>query len=193
MSRYRFIEAERRNHAVKTICRVIKVSRAAYYKWIKQPVCRRRCANVALLERIKKVHKDSGAQYGSPRVHFELCDQGFRVGKNRVARLMAANGLRGRCGRRRVRTTIPAKTPAPFEDLVRREFTASGPNELFCGDITYVRTWEGFLYCATVIDVYSRRVLGWAIDTHMRADLVCSALQMAITNRGGVVDGAIFH
>jgi len=106
---------------------------------------------------------------------------------------MAASGIVGRRGRRRVRTTIPAKKPAPFGDLVKRHFKAAGPNELWCGDLTYVPTGEGFLYLASVIDVYSRRVIGWAIAPHMRSELVSDALRMAITNRHGQVAGVIFH
>jgi len=193
MSRYRFIEAEKRHHAVAIICRVLKVSRAAYYKWCQSPVSRRSCANSVLLERIRKIHEASDGQYGSPRITVELQDQGHRAGENRVARLMRAGGLRGRCGRRKCRTTIPAKTPAPFEDLVRRQFAADQPNQLWCGDVTYIRTWEGWLYLASVIDVYSRRCLGWAIADHMRSELVCDALKMAITNRGGASSGVIFH
>ncbi len=193
MSRYLFIEAEKRNHAVAIICRVLKVSRAAYYKWCQRPVSARELANVSLLEEITKVHEASDGQYGSPRIWVDLQDQGHMVGENRVARLMHRAGLRGRSGRRRIRTTIPAKTPAPFEDLVKRRFAAEEPNQLFCGDITYIRTWEGWLYLASVIDVYSRRCLGWAIADHMRAELVCDALKMAISNRGGDVSGVIFH
>ena len=113
MSRYRFIEAGKCNHAVKILCRVLKVSRAAYYKWCAKPVSERARASAILLDRIREAHASSDHQYGSPRIHAELKDEGLRVGENRIARLMRAAGIRGRCGRRRMRTTIPAKTPAP--------------------------------------------------------------------------------
>jgi len=109
--------------------------------------------------------------------------------RGRIARLTAAAGVVGRRARRRVRTTIPAKKRAPFDDLVARRFVAEAPNQLWCGDLTYIHTAEGFLYCASVIDVFSRRVIGWAIDTHMRAELVCEALRMAVANRRGQVAG----
>jgi len=193
VSRYRFIEAEKQMHPVNLLCRVLEVSRAAYYRWKACPVSPRAAANLVLLDHIKRAHTDSNGTYGSPRIHAELQDQGVRAGRGRIARLMASSGIVGRRGRRRVRTTIAAKRPAPFADLVRRRFYADHPNEIWCGDVTYVHTHQGFLYLASVIDVYSRRVIGWAIATHMRAELVCDALRMAIANRRGQVRGVVFH
>jgi transposase InsO family protein len=128
-----------------------------------------------------------------PRVVPELRAQGYAVGRKRVARLMAAAGLRGRRPRRWVRTTTPAPTPFAIPDRVHGQFTAPAPDVLWVGDITYVRTGEGWLYLATVLDVFSRRVIGWALATHLAAALVCDALQMAIATRGGRVTGVIFH
>lgn len=193
MSRYRFIEAEKQHHGVSLLCRVLEVSRAAYYRWNSRPLSTRAAANLLLLEKIRKAHADSDGRYGSPRIHAELHDQGVRASRGRIARLMASFGLVGCRGRRRVRTTIPAKTPAPFGDLVARRFQATEPDELWCGDLTYVHTGEGFLYAATVIDVFSRRVIGWAIAAHMRAELVSDALHMALANRRGQVSGVVFH
>jgi len=193
VSRYRFIEAEKMHHAVSLLCRVLEVSRAAYYRWKAVPVSARAAYNLALLEKIRKAHVHSDGAYGSPRIHAELRDQGETAGRGRIARLMAASGIVGRRGRRRIRTTIPAGKPAPFADLVKRRFVADRLDELWCGDLTYVHTGEGFLYLASVIDVYSRRVIGWAIAPHMRAELVCDALRMAVGNRGGQVRGVIFH
>jgi len=193
MSRYRFIEAEKHQHAISLLCRVLEVSRAAYYRWKASPVSDRAAANLALLRKIRKAHTESDGKYGSPRICAELQDQGVRVSRGRIARLMAASGIVGVRGRRRIRTTIPAKKPAPFADLVKRRFKAARPNELWCGDLTYVHTGEGFLYAATVIDVFSRRVIGWAIATHMRAELVSDALRMAVANRCGQVRGVVFH
>src|SRR5262249_61452536 len=126
-----------------------------------------------------------GGQYGVPRVLAELRAQGVAVGKKRVARLMTAAGLRGRRPPRWVRTTTPEPTPPAIPDRVHGQFTAAAPDVLWVGDITYVRTWEGWLYLATVLDVFSRRVIGWAIADHLRASLVCSALRMALAARGG--------
>jgi transposase InsO family protein len=193
MSRYRFIEAEKHGHAVATLCRVLEVSRAAYYRWAARPLSTRATANLVLLKQIREVHADSDGRYGSPRIHAELQDQGVAASRGRIARLMAAAGVVGRRARRCVRTTIPAKKRVPFDDLVARRFVAEAPNQLWCGDLTYIHTAEGFLYCASVIDVFSRRVIGWAIDTHMRAELVCEALRMAVANRRGQVAGVIFH
>lgn len=193
MSRYRFIEAEKHNHAVSLLCRVLEVSRAAYYRWKACPISPRSAANLVLLDKVRKAHDDSNGTYGSPRIHAELQDQGVKASRGRIARLMAASGIVGHRGRRRVRTTIPAKKPAPFADLVGRRFSAEHPDRIWCGDITYVHTGEGFLYLASVIDVFSRRVIGWSIANHMRADMVCDALHMAIANRRGQVRGVIFH
>ena len=193
MSRYRFIEAEKHQHAISLLCRVLEVSRAAYYRWKSTPVSNRAAANQVLVEKIRKAHTLSGGHYGSPRICAELKDQGVRASRGRIARLMAASGIVGVRGRRRIRTTIPAKKPAPFADLVRRRFKAASPNELWCGDLTYVHTGEGFLYLATVIDVFSRRVIGWAIAAHMRAELVSDALRMALANRRGQASGVVFH
>ena len=193
MSRYRFIEAEKHQHAVSLLCRVLEVSRAAYYRWKASPVSDRAVANLVLLRKIRKAHTESDGKYGSPRIYAELQDQGVGASRGRIARLMAASGIVGVRGRRRIRTTTPAKKPAPFADLVKRRFKATRPNELWCGDLTYVHTGEGFLYLASVIDVFSRRVIGWAIATHMRAELVCDALRMAMANRRGQVSGVVFH
>ena len=132
---------------------MLEVSRAAYYRWKTSPLLPRAAANLVLVEKIRKAHTLSGGHYGSPRIYAELQDQGVRVSRGRIARLMAASGIVGRRGRRRIRTTIPAKKPAPFADLVKRRFKAASPNELWCGDLTYVHTGEGFLYLSTVIDV----------------------------------------
>ena len=193
MSRYRFIEAEKHQHTVSLLCRVLEVSRAAYYRWKASPLSTRAAANLVLLQKIRTAHADSGGKYGSPRIQAELQDQGVRASRGRVARLMAASGIVGRRGRRRIRTTIAAQKPAPFGDLVKRRFKATSPNELWCGDLTFVHTGEGFLYLASVIDVFSRRVIGWAIATHMRAELVCDALRMAVANRRRQVSGVVFH
>ncbi len=193
MTRYRFVEAESSRYPVALVCRIAQVSRAAYYGWKDTPVSARAQADAALTVKIRAIHAASGGQYGVPRVLAELRAQGYDVGRKRVARLMAAAGLRGRRPLRWVRTTTPEPTPPAIPDRVHGAFTASAPDVLWVGDITYVRTWEGWLYLATVLDVFSRRVIGWALTTHLRASLVCDALRMAVATRGGTVAGVIFH
>ncbi len=196
MKLYPFIEvekAEQRN--VKRACALLEVSRAAFYEWLRHLPCERKRVDARLVEKIETIHDDSKGTYGSPRVHAQLQSDGEICGHNRVARLMQAHGIVGRARRRFKRTTIPdpAVTTAAV-DLVKRVF---GPatieiDTLWCGDITYVRTWEGWLYLATVIDVASRRVVGWAMADHMRTELVSDALQMALDNRRPD-PGLIFH
>jgi len=184
---YPFIEAERAERRnVKRACALLEVSRAAFYQWARHLASVRQRSDQGLVEKIKVIYGDSKGTYGSPRVHAQLRADGETCGGNRVARLMQQEGLVGRFKRRFRRTTLPnpdAMTTAV--DLVRRVF---GPdttelNRLWCSDITYIRTWEGWLYLATVIDVASRRVVGWAMGDHMRASLVCDALSMAVAHR----------
>jgi len=193
MTRYRFIEAESSRYPVAQVCRMAQVSRAAYYAWKGTPASARAAEDAALTATIRAIHTASGGQYGVPRVLAELRAQGVDVGKKRVARLMTAAGLRGRRPPRWVRTTTPEPTPPAIPDRVHGQFTAAAPDVLWVGDITYVRTWEGWLYLATVLDVFSRRVIGWAIADHLRASLVCDGLRMAVATRGGHVAGVIFH
>jgi len=193
MSRYRFVEAESSRCPVAQVCRIAQVSRAAYYDWKERPLSQREQEDAALTAHIRAIHSASGGQYGVPRVLPELRDQGHAVGRKRVARLMKAAGLRGRRPPRWVRTTMPDPTPPAIPDLVQGDFTAPAPDVLWVGDITYIRTWEGWLYLATVIDVFSRRVIGFALAAHMQASLVCEALKMAVATRGGDVAGVIFH
>ena len=182
MSRYRFIEVEKVNHAVRTLCRVLKVSRAAYYHWSIYPLSARARADLALSERIAAIHARSRQTYGAPRVHAELQACGDLHGRKRVARLMRRAGLAGRFPRRYRRTTIGD----PFTvlpDLVQRDFTPTRPDQLWVGDITYVRTWEGWLYLATILDCFSRRVVGWSMADHLRTELPLNALHMALARR----------
>ena len=136
-----------------------------------------------LTQEIKKIHKRSKGTYGAPRIHAELAEKGLHVGRKRVARLMRAANVRGVSRRKAPRTTQRRLGARPAPDLVKRNFTASRPNELWVADITYIRTWAGFLYLAVVVDVWSRRVVGWAMATHLRTELVMDALHMAILQR----------
>ena len=193
MSRYRFVEAESSRYSVTQLCRIAQVSRTAYYEWQDGRASAARTSDAALTAKIRAIHAASDGQYGVPRVLAELRAQGHDVGRKRVARLMKAAGLRGRRPPRWVRTTTPEPTPPAIPDRVHGQFTAPAPDVLWVGDITYIRTWEGWLYLATVIDVFSRRVIGFSLADHMRASLVCDALPMAVATRGGNVAGVIFH
>jgi putative transposase len=165
------------------MCRVLGLSTSGYYAWTKRAPCARSRSNAWLLERIRIIHERSGCTYGAPRVHAQLLQEGMAVGYNRVARLMREAGLRGVSRRRWVCTTQRDRSARPAADLVRREFSAAAPDQLWVADITYIATWEGFLYLAVVLDVFSRKVVGWAMRTHLLTELVLSALDMALTAR----------
>jgi putative transposase len=163
--------------------RVLEVSPSGFYAWRKRTPSKREQADEMLTQEIKKIHQRSKGTYGAPRIHAELAEQGWQVGRKRVARLMRAADLRGVSRRKAPRTTQRRPEAQPAPDLVQRNFTASRPNELWVADITYIATWAGFLYLAVVIDAWSRRVVGWAMATHLRTELVLEALQMAIQQR----------
>jgi putative transposase len=163
---------------------MLKVSRSGYYAWLQRPVSNRTREDATLTERIRSIHAASKGNYGSPNIHAELREQGMRVGRKRVARLMRKACIRGVSRRRGfVVTTHQDSRYPPAPDLVERRFVAEGPNRLWVGDITYVPTWAGFIYLAIVLDVWSRRVVGWAIGEQMTADLVLAALNMAVSQR----------
>jgi transposase InsO family protein len=182
VSRYRFIAAEKARYSVAQLCRVLRVAPSGYYAWQHRRPSARAEANAALTEQIRAVHDRSRCTYGAPRVHAELRAGGQRVSRKRVARLMRAAGLVGRPPRRFRRTTV-ADPQAQAEDLVQRQFVATAPDQLWFGDITYVRTWEGWLYLAIILDAYSRKVVGWAMADHLRTELATAALQMALATR----------
>jgi putative transposase len=170
-------------YAVTTMCRVLDVSTSGYYAWLSRGPSQRARTDAALTGRINEIHQWSSGTYGVPRIHAELSEEGARVGHKRVARLMKLASLHGVSRRKGVRTTRPNPSARPAVDLVERDFTAAGPNRLWVADITYVPTWAGFLYLAVVLDVWSRRVVGWAMATHLRTELVLDALNMAIRQR----------
>jgi transposase InsO family protein len=183
VSRYRFVQEEKAAFPVALLCRVLQIARSAYYAWARRGVSARAQADATLATQIAAVHARSRRTYGAPRVHAALRAQGTRCGRKRVARLMRAAGLVGCHRRRRVRTTVadPAHTPAP--NLVARDFAAPAPDRLWCGDITYVPTREGWLYLAVLLDAHSRRVVGWAMADHLRTELALDALAMALARR----------
>ena len=184
MSCYRLIDAEKASYPVSVLCRVLKVSRSGYYDWKDRPISNRDRENADLTERIREIHPRSRGTYGYPRVQAELRALGVRCNRKRVARLMQKDGLRG-CmrGRRRKHTTRRNPLAIPAPDLVERNFIAAAPNKLWTADITYLPTDEGFLYLAFILDVYSRKVVGWSMADHPRSELVAAALQMAVHRR----------
>ena len=184
MSVFRFITAEKASFPVAFMCRRLGVSRSGYYAWRRRAPSRRAVADAALSETIRQIHAGSRGTYGAPRVHAELAAvQAVRCGRKRVARLMRAAGLVGVCRRRTAATTRRDRTGEPADDLVHRTFHASTPDRLWVADITYLPTRQGFLYLAVVLDAYSRRVVGWAMAEHLRAELVLDALEMALWRR----------
>ena len=177
------MSANRAVYPIRRMSRVLEVSPSGFYAWRKRPPSKREQADEMLTQEIKKIHQKSKGTYGAPRIHAELVEQGWHVGRKRVARLMRADGLRGVSRRKVPRTTQRQVEAQPAPDLVQRNFTVSHPNELWVADITYIATWTGFLYLAVVVDAWSRRVVGWAMATHLRTELVLEALQMAIQQR----------
>ncbi|MCP4898527.1 MAG: IS3 family transposase, partial [bacterium] len=180
---FKFMRANQAIHAITTMCRVLEVSTSGYYEWYNRGLSNRAREDVVLTEIISEIHAMSNGVYGVPNIHAELADRGWRVGRKRVARLMKAVGLQGVTRRKTTWTTRRSVDYRPAPDLVDRDFTADGPNKLWVADITYIPTWEGFLYLAVVIDVWSRRCVGWAMANHPRTELVVNALHMAIQQR----------
>ncbi len=185
------MKANQASYPVSMMCRLLEVSTSGYYAWLKRPVSPRSREDAILTDRIRWIYLRSRSTYGAPRVYEELKDEGVRVGRKRVARLMRTAGMQGVSRRKRVLTTIrkPGARPAP--DLVKRDFTADCPDQLWVADITYIRTWAGFLYLAVVMDAFSRRIIGWSMANHLRAELVIDALQMAIRQRRP--EGVVHH
>ena len=178
------MNANQADAQVRAMCRVLRVSASGYYAWRDRLPSPRSVANAVLSERIRQVHAESHQTYGMPRVRAELIDQGLVVSRKRVAALMRQHGIRGISRRRGFTVTTRRdvrQRPAP--DLVQRKFEADGPDQLWVADMTYVPTWAGFIYLAVVLDVWSRRIVGWAIGENMTAELVLAALNMALQQR----------
>ena len=195
MNVYLFIEAEKaQQRNVKRTCELLEVSRAAYYAHRTATPSARQRTDDELTEHVRQAHQASKGRYGAPRIHAELRRRGHRHARKRVARLMGAAGLCGRRPRRSKRTTIPDPAAAARVDLVRRDFSvnAAAVNTRWCGDITYIPTREGWLYLATVIDIASRRVVGFALADHLRTELVADALTNAVAARDPA-PGVVFH
>ena len=170
-------------HKVATMCRVLDVSSSGYYGWLNREPSARAKANEELTAKMREIHDFSRGTYGAPRMHEELKARQVKVGRHRVARVMKAAGLRGVCRRKGWRTTVRDERARPAPDLVERDFSASAPDQLWVADATYVPTWSGFFFLAMVLDVFSRRIVGWAMATHLRTELMLDALEMALTQR----------
>jgi putative transposase len=185
------MKANQASFALARQCQLLGASRSGYYAWLRRAPSARSQADAQLSNRIRAIHTRSRGTYGAPRIHAELKAEGVPVGAKRVARLMRAAGLQGVSRRKRAQTTVRHPDVHPAADLVQRDFSAPAPNRLWVADITYVPTWAGFLYLAVVLDVFSRRVVGWAMATHLRTELVLDALNMALCQRR--VLGVIHH
>ncbi|WP_414646213.1 IS3 family transposase [Bradyrhizobium sp. 2S1] len=191
--RFRFIEDRRADYPVTILCDVLGVSPAGYYAWRSRPESQRSVANRELVDDIKRVHRETNGRYGSPRIHVELKAQGRGASRGRIERLMRHHGIRAIMARpRRVRTTDSRHDLPIAANLLERNFTATAPNRIWLADITYIETDQGWLYLATVMDLYSRRIVGWAMADHLRAELPLAALRMAVSaQRPGA--GLIHH
>ncbi len=170
-------------HKIATMCRVLGVSTSGYYAWRRRRMSTRVREDVRFLAQIRAIHERSRGTYGAPRIHAQLAAEGPRVGRKRVARLMREAGLQGVSRRKKRTTTVRNEKARPASDLVERDFSAAGPNQLWVADLTYVPTRAGFLYLAVVMDAFSRRIVGWSMKTHLRTQLVLEALDMALCQR----------
>jgi putative transposase len=182
VSRYRFIAAQEAQYSVAQLCRVLQVAPSGFYAWRHRQPSRRAQTNALLTEQIRAIHEHSQCTYGAPRVHADLRARQQRVSRKRVARLMRVAGLVGRPPRRFRRTTV-ADPNVQVDDLVQRSFGAVAPDQKWFADITYVGTWEGWLYLAVILDAYSRKAVGWAMADHLRTELATEALEMALSTR----------
>jgi putative transposase len=183
VSCFRFIAAEKTNYPISLICRVLGVSRSGFHAWERRPPSEREQVDAQLLKRIRSMHERSRGSYGSRRIFEDLREEGIRIGKKRVARLMRRDGLSGYVKRRKGKTTIRVEGVRPASDLVERDFNPAAPDRLWCADIKEIPTWEGKLYLSSVLDCFSRKVVGWSMRLDMQAELVVDALEMAVARR----------
>jgi putative transposase len=183
VSLFRFIAAERANHSISLVCRLLGVSRSGFHAWERRLPSDRALADAWLVDGITAIHRESRGTYGARRVHAALRQRGVHVGRKRVERLMRAKQLSGAVPRKRARTTIRVPGVRAAADLVARDFVPSAPNQLWVADIKYIPTAAGWLYLAAVVDCFSRRVVGWSMRDDLRAELVVDALEMAVARR----------
>ena len=170
-------------HSIRMMCRLLEVSPSGYYAWRARPMSTRAREDLVLSAQLERAHTASHGTYGAPRLHAELAADGVSVGKKRVARLMRAASLVGISPRKWTTTTVRDASSRPSDDLVKRDFTATGPDQLWVADITYVPTSTGFLYLAVVLDVWSRRIVGWAMANTLHTEVVLEAFNMAVAQR----------
>ena len=192
--RFVFIQAHARIYHITTMCRVLQVSRAGYYAWRARPLCERVKDDVVLRERIRQIHKQVKGRYGSPRVRMELRALGIRCAKKRVARLMRVEGLRAKSARRYRVTTNSDHAQPVARNVLDRQFSLTSnpePDRVWAADLTYIPTREGWLYLAVILDLATRRVVGWALRARLDQELALSALRMALTHRGA--RGGLHH
>jgi len=185
------VSEQKAHYDVATMCRVLGVSRSGYYAARGRPASKRAQEDAALTVRIRAIHERSRQTYGAPRIYAELVHEGAHVGRKRIERLMRQAGIQGVSRRKKTTTTKRAKRDRPAPDLVDRDFTADAPDQLWVADITYVPTWAGFLYLAVVLDVWSRRIVGWSMATTLHRKVVLDALAMAVEQRQPV--GVVHH
>ena len=186
------MRAHQAEFPIRIMCRVLGLSPSGYYAWLKRAPSARARRDAELVTKIRQIHDDNRGVYGRPRIFAELKDEGEQVGEKRVGRLMRQEGIRGVSRRRRgPKTTRRGVDARPAADLIERDFTADGPDQLWVADITYIPTWAGFLYLAVVLDAWSRRIVGWAMATHLRTELVLDAMDMAVYQRRP--EGVIHH
>jgi putative transposase len=182
--RYQFIEKHRDEYPITLMCRILEVVRSGYYEWRKQPLSMRKMADLLLLMHIKDIFAESRETYGSYRIYIELTEQGIRCGRKRIARLMQACDLEPKTVRPFKVVTTDSNHNLPIApNRLNQQFSADRPDQIWLTDITYVRTAEGWLYLAVVLDLYSRRIVGWAMRDSLHRQLVIEAFQMALTTR----------
>ena len=187
------MHAEKSNFTITRMARLLEVSRSGYYAWRKREPSPRAIRRERIAQKVAWFHGDSDEVSGAPKILADLREDGETISRKTVAKVMRRLGLRGVCPKRWRTTTVIDRADTYPADAVKRQWDTGVLNQVWVGDITYLRTWEGWLYLATVIDAHSRRVIGWAIDEHMRADLVEDALRMAITLRGEIPEQVVFH
>ena len=192
--RFAWIKTHEDDWPTGVMCRVLRVSRSGYYAWLDRPMSKRAKRRAELVEHIRQAHADSRRIYGSPRVYRQLQDNGVACCENTVARLMRASGLASKMKKAfNVKTTDSRHDHAVAPNTLNQEFQQTGVNQAWAGDITYIPTREGWLYLAVVLDLYSRRVIGWAMADHLKASLAIEALSVAIDQRRMTQDGSLLH
>jgi putative transposase len=190
--KYAFVKDQVCNHSVVALCRTLNVSRSGYYSWRSRKPSSNTVENNALVSNISGIHKETLYTYGSPRMHFELLDRGHQTSRGRVERLMKKHGLAAIQTKKNKRTEQHRNNTSPVENILNRNFKATGPNQKWVSDITFIETREGFLYLAVVLDLYSRAIVGWSMSHRIDENLVQDALSMAVESRD-INDGLLLH